>query len=242
MVSKNNQSKKNPPKNTGKFVLEVAQLEIDHQGFPPRIAIVAANFYPDITQMLVEGALGKINQWQEEVAKADRMETHIITVPGVLEIPAAIHALSSATSEDGEPIYDGFIALGCVIRGETSHYDIVAEQSAAALMRLGVEQHCAIGNGILTVENYQQAVERADCQKGDKGADAAQAALCLLGIQQFSGVSPHDFHQESMQLEEAYEQFENIIQQYGHENGEEDEDDDEGEMVIYTNPKKNQPN
>ena len=103
MVSKPHLSKKNRHKDLKNYTLEAVQLDIDYQGAPPRIAIVAANFYPDITQMLVEGALGKINQWQEQIAKTAKMEAHIIKVPGVLEIPAAIHALSLATSEDNEP-------------------------------------------------------------------------------------------------------------------------------------------
>ena len=106
-------------------------------------------------------------------AKAD-----VIRVPGALEIPIAlVMAL-------GESRYDGAVALGCVIRGETYHFEIVANESARALTQLAVDRRLPFGNGILTVETERQAIERADPGQGDKGGDAARAALALWQLKQ----------------------------------------------------------
>jgi 6,7-dimethyl-8-ribityllumazine synthase len=130
-----------------------------------KILIVEARFYAHLNDMLLAGARAAL------VAAGHAHET--ITVPGALEIPAAV-ALA------GEQ-YDAFVAIGVVIRGETYHFEIVAGESARALMALTLDG-VAIGNGILTVENEAQAIVRADPAQGDKGGDAARAALALLDL------------------------------------------------------------
>jgi 6,7-dimethyl-8-ribityllumazine synthase len=137
----------------------------------PHVLIVEARFYDDIADMLLTGATRAL---QQAGATFDQ-----VTVPGALEVPAAIRfALDRAR-------YDAFVALGCVIRGETSHYDIVAGESARGLMDLGVHHGALIGNGILTTDTATQARVRAgpDRPEGkDKGGDAARAALALLQV------------------------------------------------------------
>jgi 6,7-dimethyl-8-ribityllumazine synthase len=129
-----------------------------------KILLVEARFYPHLNDMLLEGARAAVE------AAGHKHET--ITVPGALELPAAI----SLAAKSGR--YCAFVALGVVIRGETYHFEIVAEESARALMELTL-QGFAIGNGILTVENEAQAIERANPKRGDKGGHAARAALAL---------------------------------------------------------------
>ena len=137
------------------------------------LLFVTATFYPEITDALVKGAA--------EACKKHGASYERIDVPGAFEIPAAI---SYAVANNK---YDGFVALGCVIRGETSHYDIISNESARGLMELMTREHAAIGNGILTVENRDQAMRRADPAQGNKGSDAAEACLRLLEIKnQFS--------------------------------------------------------
>ena len=136
------------------------------------ILIAEARFYPHLNDLLLEGARRAI-----EAAGHDH-ET--ITVPGALELPAAI----AQTALSGR--YCAFVALGVVIRGETFHFEIVAQESARGLMALSLDGF-AIGNGILTVENEAQAIVRADPNQGDKGGDAARAALALLGLKQRFG-------------------------------------------------------
>ncbi len=133
-----------------------------------KFLIVEACFYQHIADLLRTGAV-------DFLCKAGH-ECDIKQVPGTLEIPAAINIVHSKIS------YHGYIALGTVIRGETSHYDIVAEQSAYALQQLSLHHHLCIGNGILTCDNEAQALVRADPQQKNKGADAAQAALCLAQL------------------------------------------------------------
>ncbi|MGE0754196.1 MAG: 6,7-dimethyl-8-ribityllumazine synthase [Alphaproteobacteria bacterium] len=137
------------------------------------ILIVSSPYYKDISDALMAGATA---------ACAEAGATYdVIEVPGAFEIPAAI---SLALDDDK---YDGFIALGCVIRGETTHYDIIANESARGLMDLAIHDDACIGNGILTVENYEQAQVRADVKHGNKGADAALACMRLIEIKkQFS--------------------------------------------------------
>ena len=106
-----------------------------------------------------------------------------ISVPGALEIPAAI-----AFAHVGQTHYDGYIALGCVIRGETTHYDTVCNESARAIMDLALAENLAIGNGILTVENEEQAWARADQNRKDKGGGAAEAALAMAALKRDMGV------------------------------------------------------
>jgi 6,7-dimethyl-8-ribityllumazine synthase len=133
--------------------------------------IVEADFYKDIANAQREGAVAAL---LKAGASYD-----VVSVPGALEIPAAIAFASHAKTH-----YDGYIALGCVIRGETTHYETVCTESARALMDLTVSAQLAIGNGILTVENAEQAWDRADKMKKDKGGGAAQAALIMAELKQ----------------------------------------------------------
>jgi 6,7-dimethyl-8-ribityllumazine synthase len=138
-----------------------------------RLLVVEARFYDDIADMLLKGAQRAL---KKAGATFDR-----VTVPGSLEIPQAIAIALEAAARRGRP-YDGVVALGCVIRGETSHYDIVAGESARGLMDLAIAQRMPIGNGILTVDTQEQAVARARPDKWDKGGGAAEAALALVRL------------------------------------------------------------
>ena len=146
-----------------------------------RVLIVEAGFNPELVGALRAGALA--------VLEAAGVEHDVVTVPGALEIPAAIaYALVAADETDEGVDYDGFIALGCVVRGATGHYDIVAGESSRALMDLSVQEAIAIGNGILTVENDDQAWERADPKRLDKGGAAAAAVLAMIGLRRQFGL------------------------------------------------------
>ena len=134
-----------------------------------RFLIVEARFYDHLNDMLVDGA-------RSALAAAGH-EVEVLKVPGALEIPGAI---SMAAESDR---YDGFVAIGVVIRGETYHFEIVAGESARGIMALTMDG-IAIGNGILTVENEAQALVRADKAQKDKGGEAAQAAMVLLALQE----------------------------------------------------------
>ncbi|HEX2803479.1 MAG TPA: 6,7-dimethyl-8-ribityllumazine synthase [Sphingomicrobium sp.] len=136
------------------------------------ILLAEARFYPDLSDQLLAGARAAIE------AAGHKHET--VSVPGALELPAAINL----TAKSGR--FCAFVALGVVIRGETYHFEIVAEESARALMDLTL-QGFAIGNGILTVENEAQAIERADPGRGDKGGHAARAALALYDLREKYG-------------------------------------------------------
>jgi 6,7-dimethyl-8-ribityllumazine synthase len=138
-----------------------------------RMLIVEARFYDDIADALLAGAMRAL---EEAGVTSDR-----ITVPGALEIPAAIAIALDAAERAGSP-YDGVVALGCVIRGDTIHFEIVSEQSARGLMDLSVARLIPLGNGIITVDTESQAWARARMQEGDKGGDAARAALAMLRI------------------------------------------------------------
>jgi 6,7-dimethyl-8-ribityllumazine synthase len=129
-----------------------------------RFLIVEARFYAHLNDMLIAGARAAL--------EAEGHEVEVLTVPGALEIPGAI----ALAVESGD--YDGFVAIGVVIRGETYHFEIVAGESARAIMALTMDGF-AIGNGILTVENEDQALVRADPAQKNKGAEAAVAALAL---------------------------------------------------------------
>ena len=131
------------------------------------VLLAEARFYAHLNDMLLGGARAALE------AAGHTHET--ITVPGALELPAAI----ALAAENGR--FDAFVALGVVIRGETFHFEIVAGESARGLMALTLDG-LAVGNGILTVENEAQAVARADPRQADKGGDAARAALALLEI------------------------------------------------------------
>ena len=133
-----------------------------------KICIVSAPYYKDITENLIRGALN--------VLERINADTEIVEVSGALEIPTAIKLMENE--------FDGFIAIGCVIRGETTHYEIVSTESYRALVNLGLEKIC-IGNAILTVENKTQAEERADPKIFDKGGEACS---CLL----YTSPSPRD--------------------------------------------------
>jgi len=138
-----------------------------------RVLVVEARFYNDIADMLLQGATRALDKVG---AAFDR-----ISVPGALEIAPAIVIALAAAERQGKP-YDGVVALGCVIRGETSHYDIVAGESARGLMDIALAQKLPVGNGILTVDTQEQAEARARPDKWDKGGGAARAALALIGL------------------------------------------------------------
>ena len=133
-----------------------------------KFLIVEARFYAHLNDMLIAGAKAAI--------EVDGHEAEVLTVPGALEIPGAI----ALAAESGD--YHGFVAIGVVIRGETYHFEIVAGESARAIMALTMDG-IAIGNGILTVENEDQALDRADSRRKDKGGEAAKAALALYNLQ-----------------------------------------------------------
>ena len=134
---------------------------------PVKLLIVVAPYYKDVTDQLLAGA--------KAVAVDCGAEVEVLEVPGALEVPSAI-ALAERLAE-----FDGYVALGCVIRGETTHYDTVCNDSSRALSLLGLQGAC-IGNGILTVENREQAVVRAEAAGQNKGGGAAAAALHLVAI------------------------------------------------------------
>ena len=134
-----------------------------------KFLIVEARFYDHLNDMLVAGASAAL--------KAAGHEVEVLTVPGALEIPGAI---ALALESD---LFDGYVAIGVVIRGETYHFEIVAGESARGIMALTMDG-MAIGNGILTVENEEQALVRADSAQKDKGGEAAKAAMALLALRE----------------------------------------------------------
>lgn len=138
-----------------------------------RVLVVEARYYEDLQDELLKGALAAI-----EAAGA---VAEVVTVPGALEIPTTIAILHDLAAASGRPL-DAAVALGCVIRGETGHYDIVAGESSRALMDLSVSLRLPLGNGILTVENDEQAWARARVSDMNKGGGAAEAALAVLRV------------------------------------------------------------
>ncbi len=141
----------------------------------PHIMIVEARFYDDIADELVKGAVNEL--------AAEGATHHRVAVPGCLEIPAAIlYAVRSMDYFTARKRFDGYVALGCVIRGETTHYDIVCNESARGLQDLALRYALAIGNGILTVENREQAWARASVAQKNKGAVAARACLDMIEL------------------------------------------------------------
>jgi 6,7-dimethyl-8-ribityllumazine synthase len=138
-----------------------------------RVLIVEARFYPEISDALLEGAVA---------ALGSEVVTDSVTVPGALEIPGAIRLAAGR--------YDGFVALGCVIRGETHHFEIVANESARGLMDLMVREGLCIGNGILTVEDEAQALHRSRGGALGKGGDAARACLALIALKRRFAAKP----------------------------------------------------
>ena len=145
-----------------------------------RILIVEARFYNHLADELVRGAVAHLD--------AAGVEHERISVPGAFEIPAAI-AFAHRGAAKGGVAHDGYVALGCVIRGETSHYDYVCGESARGLQDLAVREGLAIGYGILTVENGEQAWARASIAKKNKGRDAAEACLAMIAIKHRFGLS-----------------------------------------------------
>ncbi len=162
-----------PKRKSAKPAAKAGKTGKDATADGARILIVEARFYDDIADTLLSGA--------ERALQAGNAAFDRITVPGALEIPGAI-AIAVEASEKKKKPYDGVVALGCVIQGETFHFDIVAMQSARAIMDLTVSRRLPIGNGILTVDTEEQAWARAHLDKGDKGGDAARAALAMVAI------------------------------------------------------------
>lgn len=140
---------------------------------PARALIIEGRFYDDINDLLLAGATAEL--------KRRGFGHEVVTVPGALEIPPAI-AMALASSRRRDRPFDLYVALGCVIRGETGHYDLVAGESCRALVDLSVGHRLALGNGILTVESREQALVRADPARKDKGGDAAAAAIALFEL------------------------------------------------------------
>jgi 6,7-dimethyl-8-ribityllumazine synthase len=144
---------------------------------PLRILIVEARFYDDLADALLEGAT--------DALKAFGAEYDVVSVPGALEIPAAIvFAEEGGHRPTGPTRYDGYVALGTVIRGETYHFEIVSNESARGLTDLALARKLCIGNGILTTEDEDQAWARARMSEGDKGGGAARAALAMIELKQ----------------------------------------------------------
>ena len=138
-----------------------------------RILIVEARYYDDLADALLAGAMKVLDEAHAEVER--------VSVPGSLEIPAAIAMAIEAGRRKHRP-YDGIVALGCVIRGDTIHFEIVSQESARGLMALSMAHALPIGNGIITVNTQSQAFARARMEEMDKGGDAARAALALVRV------------------------------------------------------------
>ena len=145
---------------------------------PAHVLVAEARYYENYSDFLLRGATAAL---EEAGASYD-----VVTVPGTLELPAAVAICLDA---EGAPArrYDAVVALGCVIRGETYHFEIVSNESARALMDLAVARKLPLGNGVLTIENDEQALVRAHPERGDKGGDAARAALALLRLRRKVG-------------------------------------------------------
>ncbi len=139
-----------------------------------RILIVEARFYDDLADEMLKAAA--------DVITAHGAEYDVISVPGALEIPGAIAIAEEGGQGPAGKRYDGYVALGTVIRGETYHFEIVSNESARGIMELTVGKRLAIGNGILTVEDEDQAWARAKASEGDKGGGAARAAFAMIAL------------------------------------------------------------
>ena len=137
-----------------------------------KVLLVCSPYYKNITDNLIEGA--------SHILKSNSVEYKILYVPGALEIAPAIKLVFDKSLKN--PLFDGFIALGCVIKGETYHFEIVANESSRTLSDLSLNHSIPIGNGILTVSNKDQAIKRSDPLQLNKGADAALACLSLIHI------------------------------------------------------------
>lgn len=141
-----------------------------------KILIVEARFYDDIHDMLLQSA--------QAVFDANTVAYDVITLKGALEIPATVQMAHTSPVYN----YDGYLCLGCVIRGETSHYDYVCAESCRGIMDVSLKHNIAIANGILTVENRNQAIARADAQQKNKGGFCAQVVLDMIALKQRLGV------------------------------------------------------
>jgi len=149
----------------------------------PHILVVEARYYAHISDELLRGALAAL---AEAGASHDR-----IVVPGAFEIPAAISFAVEAKRLGHEGArFDGYVALGCVIRGQTTHYDYVCTESARGLQELALRHNIAIGWGILTVENESQALARTDVTRKNKGGEAARACLAMIALKRRFGLAP----------------------------------------------------
>ena len=137
-----------------------------------KVLLVCSPYYQNITNNLIEGAI--------KVLKSYSVEYKILNVPGALEIAPAIKLVIDKSIK--KPLFNCFVALGCIIRGETYHFEIVANESSRALTDLSLNYSIPIGNGILTVSNLDQAIKRSDPLQSDKGADAAIACISLINI------------------------------------------------------------
>lgn len=150
---------------------------------PPHIMLVEARFYEDLADEMARGALAVLDG---AGASYERFP-----VPGAFEIPAAVRAaVQGMQLETGRRRFDGYVTLGCVIRGETTHYDYVCQESARALMDLSTRYTLAVGYGILTCEDRDQAWERAAVDRGNKGGAVAQACLHMVGLKNRLGLYP----------------------------------------------------
>lgn len=150
-----------------------AQLKDDTDISGARVVIVEARFYDDIQDALLEGAVAELD--------AAGVGYDVISVPGALEIPSAVAIALDGAMKKGRS-YDGAIALGCVIRGDTIHFEVVSMESARALMDLSVARSLPLGNGIITVNDEKQAWARARVSELNKGGDAARAAVAMIRI------------------------------------------------------------
>ena len=137
-----------------------------------KILLVCSPYYKDITDNLIKGA--------SDLLKSNFIDFRILNVPGALEVAPAIKLVLDKSLK--KPFFDGFVALGCVIKGETYHFEIVANEASRALTDLSVNYSIPIGNGILTVFNKEQAIRRSDPNQLNKGADAVRACLSLINI------------------------------------------------------------
>lgn len=151
-----------------------AEIILDTEDEPAHVLIIEARFYEDLADKLADGAIA--------VLEANGVTYERVSVLGCLEIPAALAIALDAMVEGEGIFYDGFVVLGTVVRGDTSHYDIVINESNRKVMDLMVQGTLALGNGILTVENEEQALERADPKKLDKGGFAARACLTMIAL------------------------------------------------------------
>jgi len=149
---------------------------------PPHIMLVEARYYAHISDELAKGALAAL-----EAARATYQR---VTVPGAFEIPAAIRFAATAGAKGTGPRFDGYVALGCVIRGETSHYEHVCQECARGLQDLAVGHELAIGFGVLTCENEAQALARAEPAKRNKGGEAVRACLAMIELKRSLGLLP----------------------------------------------------